>query len=182
MTAAEPGDVAGRSGGVSKPARAGLGPVPADAGAEAAVAALYGAHYRSLVGLAMLLAGDAGMAEEAVQDAFVALHRGWRRLGAGDSSGENALPYLRQSVVNRCRLLQRHPAPLDTPGAEQGTPAVLAAMRALPPRQREALVLQHYAGLSASQAARMLGTSTRAVQRQTTRAMACLRTVLEREA
>ena len=53
-------------------------------------------------------------------------------------------------------------------------------MHALPPRQREAVVLQHYAGLSTAQTAQMLGISTGAVQRHTARAMSSLRGVLER--
>ncbi len=66
------------------------------------------------------------------------------------------------------------------PGDGPVPAAVLTAMHALPPRQREALVLQHYAGLSAAQTAQMLGISTGAVQRHTARAMSSLRGVLER--
>ncbi len=183
MTAAEPRDVAGRSGGVSRPApaRAALGSVPAQRDADAAVAALYAAHYRSLVGLAVLLVPDAGTAESVVQDSFVALHRGWRRLGNGSAGSDRALWYLRQAVVNRSRLARRRGARRDArpPGQEDGA-AVLAAVHALPPRQREVLVLQHYAGLSAAQTARTLGTSTSAVRRRTARATASVRDALER--
>jgi len=49
--------------------------------AEDAVAALYQRHYRPLVRLAALLAGDTAVAEDVVQDCFVALHGGWRRPG-----------------------------------------------------------------------------------------------------
>jgi RNA polymerase sigma factor (sigma-70 family) len=58
--------------------------------------------------------------------------------------------------------------------------AVLAAMHALPPRQRESVVLQHYAGLSAAQTAQMLGISAGAVQRHTARAMSSLNGVLDK--
>jgi DNA-directed RNA polymerase specialized sigma24 family protein len=57
---------------------------------------------------------------------------------------------------------------------------VLAAMHARPPRQRESVVLQHYAGLSAAQTAQMLGISAGAVQRHTERAMSSLNGVLGR--
>ena len=57
--------------------------------------------------------------------------------------------------------------------------AVLAAMHALPPRQRESVVLQHYAGLSTAQTAQMLGISAGAVQRHTARAMSSLGGVLD---
>jgi RNA polymerase sigma-70 factor (sigma-E family) len=195
MTAAEPGDVAGRSSGVSRPAaaRAGLGSVAAQRDAEAAVTALYTAHYRTLVGLAALLVRDTGTAEEVVQDSFVALHRGWRRLRDNDK----ALAYLRQSVLNRSRSVLRRRAVADrytprpevdpgAPSAEQGAmallerSAVVAALLTLSARQREAVVLQYYAGLSGPQAAQAMGISASAVKNHTARAMASLRSVLER--
>ena len=176
MTAAEPGDVAGRFRGVMRraAARTGLGAAPAELDADAAVTALYAAHYESLVRLAALLVMDTGTAEELVQDSFVALHRGWRWLAGRDQ----ALWYLRQSVVNRSRSVRRHPAQ----GSAQCPSAVVAAMQTLPLRQREAFVLRYYAGLSDSAAARMMGVSTSAVQRHTTQAISSLRGVLERPA
>lgn len=45
-----------------------------------AIAALHQAHYRSLERLAALLLDDIGASEEVVQDAFVQVHLGWRRL------------------------------------------------------------------------------------------------------
>jgi DNA-directed RNA polymerase specialized sigma24 family protein len=174
MTAAEPGDVAGRSSGVIRraAARAGLGPVPAERDADAALTALYAAHYRSLVRLAALLVLDTGTAEEVVQDSFVALHRGWRWLAGRDQ----ALWYLRQSVLNRSRSVRRHPPQ----GSAQRPSAVVAAMQTLSLRQREAFVLRYYAGLSAAAAAQMMGVSTSAVQRHTSQAISSLRSVLER--
>lgn len=193
MTAAEPGDVAGRSSSVGRPAVTRPEPVLACAGraADAAVTAMYAAHYRSLVALAVLLVrdGNADTAQNVVQDSFVALHRNWRGLADRDGGGDRALLYLWQFVVNRCRSAGRCPAPRDAAGDGDGSgepgdgpvpAAVLTAVHALPPRQREALVLQHYAGLSAAQTAQMLGISTGAVQRHTARAMSSLRGVLER--
>ena len=176
MTAAEPSDVAGRSTEVTRraAARNGLGAVSAARDADAAVTALYAAHYQSLVRLAALLILDTGMAEELVQDSFVALHRGWRWLAGRDQ----ALWYLRQSVVNRSRLARRR-GPL---GSAQRPSAVVAAMQTLPPRQREAFVLRYYAGLSDAAAARMMGVSTSAVQRHTTQAISSLHGALERPA
>jgi DNA-directed RNA polymerase specialized sigma24 family protein len=174
MTTAEPGDMAARSSGVTRRAAAhdGLGPVSAERDADAAVTALYAAHYRSLVRLAALLVLDTGTAEALVQDSFVALHRSWRCLGGRDQ----ALWYLRQSVVNRSRSVRRR-GPHDS---AQCPSAVVAAMRTLSLRQREAFVLRYYAGLSDSAAARMMGVSTSAVQRHTTEAISSLRSVLAR--
>jgi len=142
--------------------------------ADAAVAAMYAAHYRSLVSLAVLLVrdGNAGTAQKVVQDSFVVLHRNWRGLAGRDDSGDRALLYLWQLVLTRSRSAGGNAAPAD---------GVLAAMHALRPRQREAVVLQHYAGLSAAQTAQMLGISADAVQRHTARAMSSLQGVLGSE-
>jgi RNA polymerase sigma-70 factor (sigma-E family) len=169
-----------------------LGTVTADWDADRAVTALYSTHYRSLVRLAALLLRDVSTAEEVVQDSFVAMHGGWRRLRDSDK----ALSYLRQSVVNRSRSVLRHrivvdrnapkPAP-DMPSAEQGAitllerSAVVTALRTLPARQREALVLRYYGDLSEAQIAAAMGISRGAVKSHTARAMSSLRTVLEQD-
>jgi RNA polymerase sigma-70 factor (sigma-E family) len=169
-----------------------VGAVVAEWGADGAVTAIYSTHYRSLVRLAAFLVRDVGTAEEVVQDSFVAMHGGWRRLRDSDK----ALSYLRQSVVNRSRSVLRHrmvvdknapkPAP-DMPSAEHGAiaalerSAVVSALRALPARQREALVLRYYGDLSEAQIASAMGISRGAVKSHTARAMTALRTVLEQE-
>lgn len=160
--------------------------------ADAAVTELYGTHYRSLVRLAALLVRDNGTAEEVVQDAFVAMHGGWHRL----RDNEKALAYLRQSVVNRSRSVLRHrlvvdrnvpKPPPDEPSAEHGAialferSAVIGALRSLPARQREALVLRFYADMSEAQIAETMQISRGAVKSHTARAMHTLRTVLERD-
>lgn len=157
--------------------------------ADQAVSLLYRAHYTSLVRLASLLVGDSWQGEEIVQDAFVAMHGKWRRL----RDPANALAYLRQAVVNRSRSALRHsavvarhqPAPLpDEPSAEHQALAhlrraeILAAIRALPRRQRETLILRYYADLSEEQIADTLGISTGAVKSHAFRGLAALRGVL----
>jgi RNA polymerase sigma-70 factor (sigma-E family) len=171
---------------------AALGSVPAEWDADRAVTALYGTHYRPLVRLAALLVRDVSTAEEVVQDSFVAMHSSWRRLRDTDK----ALSYLRQAVVNKSRSVLRHrvvvdrnapkPPPL-APSAEQGAmteldrSAVVSALRRLPPRQREALVLRYYCDLSEAQIASTMGISRGAVKSHTARGMSSLRTVLELE-
>jgi RNA polymerase sigma-70 factor (sigma-E family) len=169
-----------------------LGSVPAEWDAKQAVTAMYSTHYRSLVRLAALLVRDVATAEEVVQDSFIAMHTAWDRIRDNDK----ALSYLRQSVVNRSRSVLRHrvvvdrnapkPAP-DMPSAEQGALALLerrqvvTALRSLPPRQREALVLRYYGDLSEAQIASAMGISRGAVKSHTARAIASLRAVLEME-
>ena len=199
MTASEHGGVSGRplSGTEILVADTVLGSVPAEThvdttDADAAVTELYAAHYRSLVRLAVLLVHDTATAEEVVQDSFVAMHAGLYRL----RDNGKALSYLRAAVVNRSRSVLRHrvvvdrnasrPAP-DMPSAEHGAlallerSAVVAALRTLPDRQREAVGLRYYGDLSEAQIAATMGITPGAVKSHTSRAMAALRSVLERE-
>ena len=161
--------------------------------AELAVIELYSVQYKALVRLAAMLVRDTSTAEEVVQDAFIAMHDGWHRLKDADK----ALAYLRQAVVNRSRSVLRHrmvveknapkPAP-DMPSAEHGAmallerSAVIAALRDLPERQREAIVLRYYADLSEAEIAAAMRISRGAVKSHTARGMATLRTALEQVA
>ena len=159
---------------------------------DRAVIELYSQHYRALVRLAALLVRDTPTAEEVVQDSFVAMNGGWQRL----RDTEKALAYLRQAVVNRSRSVLRHrtvvdknlqKAPPDMPSAEHGAlvllerSAVVAALRDLPDRQREAIVLRYYADLSEAEIAAAMKISRGAVKSHTARGMTALRTALEQE-
>jgi RNA polymerase sigma-70 factor (sigma-E family) len=160
--------------------------------ADRVVTEIYHNEYKSLVRLAVLLVHDVPTAEEVVQDAFETMHTAWRRL----REKEKALSYLRQAVVNKSRSVLRHrtvvdrnapkPAP-DEPSAEHGAlalierSAVIAALRTLPDRQREAVVLRYYADLSEADIAAMMGISRGAVKSHTARAMAALKSILELE-
>ena len=163
-----------------------------DWSADRAVMELYAAHYRSLVRLAALLMRDTPAAKEVVQDAFVAMHGAWPRL----RNKQKALAYLRQSVVNKSRSVLRHRAavgpslpigPPDRPGAAHDAPVrlerhgVVAALRDLPDRQREAIVLRYYADLSEEEIAAAMGISRGAVKSHTARGMSALRAALEQD-
>jgi RNA polymerase sigma-70 factor (sigma-E family) len=160
--------------------------------ADQAVAQLYSRHYRALVRLAAMLVRDNPTAEEVVQDAFAATRGAYQRLEDTDK----ALAYLRQAVVNRSRSVLRHrlivdknlqPAQPDMPGAEHQAfsllerSAVVAALRGLPERQREAIVLRYYADLSEAEIAGIMGISPGAVKSHTARGMAALRAALEQD-
>ena len=141
------------------------------------VRALYEEHYAPLVRLAALLVRDTATAEQIVQDSFVAVTAGGRRHGGN----AGALDFLRQSVLNRSRSALRHgisPAPAGG-GYPYGSTPLLAALGALPARQREVLVMRYYANLSEEQAADTIGISRAAVRRHATRANAALRTLLD---
>ena len=158
--------------------------------ADQMVTELFTVHYAGLVRLATLLLRDQAVAEEAVQDAFVSLHRRWRKLRDPGS----AAAYLRTSVIHNTRSIQRrravasrHPddKPLDAPSAESGAlrgvagTAVVEALRGLPARQREALVLRYYADLSEAEIAEAMKISRGAVKSHASRGMSALRASLE---
>ncbi len=166
---------------------------PANASADEAVERLYTAHWPSLVRLGALLLRDTAQAEDVVQDAFVAMHRRWSSVRDQDK----ALAYLRRSVVNGCRsalrkatVAQRNrPDPVrDVDSAEASVLAgerrdrVLAALDALPHRQREVLVLRHWLDLSEADIAATLRISRGSVKSHSSRGLARLRTTLERDA
>jgi RNA polymerase sigma-70 factor (sigma-E family) len=157
--------------------------------ADEAITAAYHNHYAMLVRTAAMLVGDTATAEDVVQESFIAMHRAWWRLR--DTS--RVLPYLRRSVINRSRSVLRRRAVADRhlrarvpdlPSAEESALAgeqrssVLKALSALPPRQREVVILRYYADLSEAEIAEALGISRGAVKSHTARAKCSLRTVL----
>ena len=176
------------------PGHAALGSVPLRAASDAdqAIIAMYTAEYRSLVRMSVVLVGDVPTAEDVVQESFIAMYGAWRRLRNVDS----AVSYLRRSVVNRSRSVLRRRivadrlAPRrepDVPSAEQGAitrcerRAVVAALRSLSVRQREAVMLRYYLDLSEEEVASAMKISRGAVKSHTARAKAALRSVLELE-
>lgn len=165
---------------------------------DVAITELYHAHWHRLVRLAWLLLRDQRSAEDVVQDAFVATHRSW----ASIRDGGRVVGYLQTAVVNGCRSVQRHnvvvdrqnardAAAADAPGrnalgsaethvlegAERDT--VIDALRTLPTRQREVLVLRYYGGLSEAQIAHSLEISPGAVKTHAHRGLTTLRHAID---
>ena len=198
-TGGEPTDQAERPTDVTQalvapplPAEAVHVQAPAAWDASEVVTEIYTVHYNQLVRLAVMLVHDVQTAEEVVQDSFEAMHLAWRRL----RNTEKALSYLRQAIVNKSRSVLRHrkvvemhppkPAP-DEQSAEHAAltlierSAVTSALRSLPVRQREAVVLRYYGDFSEADIAKAMGISRGAVKSHTARAMASLKSILERE-
>jgi len=161
---------------------------PVGSAAEA-IAGLHAQHYRSLVRLAMALVDQEASAEEVVQEAFERVLRRWQRLrdpGAAEA-------YLRQAVVNGCRdRLRRRAVRRAAPvthvraAASAEDDAILndeqrrtmAALRKLPPRQREVLLLRYFSQWSDHEIADALGISTGTVKSTAHRGVAALRAAL----
>ena len=166
-------------------------PAERDASAEDAshaVAALYQLHYPALVRLAALLVPDLAAAEDIVQDAFAAVHGRWHVQPDADA----ALAYLRWSVVHRSRSVPSlGPAEgtgeptSDTAEPASGTAeagsgtgepgsAVMSALRALSPRQREVVVLRYFADLPEAEIAAATGMTIAAVRDHAAQALSSL--------
>ena len=158
---------------------------PAADSAAAAVAALYQHHAVGLIRLAYLMLGDRAGAEDAVQDAFCGLYRHWDRLADRD----RALAYVRSSVLNGCRsalrrrttgrrLLTAYQPPTASAEAAvlglEERQEVMRAVRQLPGRQREALVLRFYLDLPEREIARLMGLRPSSVRSATARALKAL--------
>ncbi|HUJ08073.1 MAG TPA: sigma-70 family RNA polymerase sigma factor [Streptosporangiaceae bacterium] len=159
---------------------------------EEFVAELYRAHALTLIRVALLLLGDQPSAEDVVQDAFLGLQRGLSRLREQDK----ALPYLRASVVNGCRSVQRsrsrawhrripHEPPVwsaeSAAMASEDRRAVLAAVAGLPGRAREVLALRYYLDLADGEIAAILGVSRSTVSSTASRALATLARTLREQ-
>jgi RNA polymerase sigma-70 factor (sigma-E family) len=160
------------------------GPDPGGSDARRAVTALYEAHALGLIRLAVVMLGDRPAAEDIVQEAFCGLYRRWHAL----SDPAKALSYVRSSVINgsRSALRRRIRQPFGFAGDPSGESAeaaallleehrqVLAAIRRLPDRQREALVLRYYLDLGEEDIARTMRISRGTVKSTTSRALTAL--------
>jgi RNA polymerase sigma factor (sigma-70 family) len=161
---------------------------------------LFVAHARPLLRAAVLLLADAGEAEEVVQEAFARLLSKWSPL----RQPERAAGYLLATTLNlaRGRLRRRGSArrflasepkhedaavsvwaaecPVDELAiARQDRGAVVEALRRLPARQKECLVLRYYLGLSEAEIAEAMGVSRGSVKTHASRGQAALATALE---
>jgi RNA polymerase sigma-70 factor (sigma-E family) len=163
----------------------------ADRVADADIERLYRTQRLAMVRLALLLVDDRETAEDVAQDAFAALHRRWQSLQTEDA----AIGYLRTCVVNgarsvlrRRRTVRRQPQPdADLFVAESADRRVLlaeehrevlAAMRRLPARQREVIVLRYWSELSEQQIAATLGISVGSVKSSASRGRDAIAAIL----
>jgi len=151
---------------------------------------LYRSHRMGMVRLAILLVDDIASAEDVVQEAFAGLYKQW---GSLRDTGA-AIGYLRTAVVNASRSMLRRrrtarayvvPDPGTARSAESLAimsaehRAVVEAMSALAPRQREVLVLRYYGGLSEAEIAEATGLSKGTVKSTASRAVAKLGDIMK---
>lgn len=187
------GDPAGDpSGDPAGPQRESPWPPLPRATADEGVERLFRDYRLSMVRLAVLLVDDRESAEDVVQEAFAGLHRRWDAL----ASDAVAVGYLRTSVVNGARSMLRRrrtarkftPHPLDWTTDEPADASVLlaeehrevlAALRKLPRRQREVIVLRYWSELTEPQIAEALGISVGSVKSAASRGRDSIAAMLE---
>ncbi|MGD0560899.1 MAG: sigma-70 family RNA polymerase sigma factor [Streptosporangiaceae bacterium] len=159
--------------------------------ATAIVSALYAEHALGLTRLAQVMLGDRSAAEDVVHDAFFGLCRRWNHL----ADTEKAPAYLRSAVLNGCRSALRRQArkpdvaTLSTSALSADVPllasedrrAVMAALRRLPSRQREALVLRYYLDLPDTEIAQAMGIGESTVRSTAHRGLAALERIMTEE-
>jgi RNA polymerase sigma factor (sigma-70 family) len=140
---------------------------------------------RSLVRLARLFVDDRNAAEDLVQEAFIRLARSAARI----KDDTKAAAYLRSIVLNLARdhnrrglVSLRHRLPLDEERAQEVDELVLRddqrqileALRDLPHRQRDCLVLRYYQELGIDDIAETLSISRNSVKTHLQRGLAAM--------
>ncbi|HEY3003049.1 MAG TPA: sigma-70 family RNA polymerase sigma factor [Kribbellaceae bacterium] len=158
--------------------------------ADALVAALFRAEAARLVQLARWFVDDRTAAEDLVQEAFIRLARNAHRIRDED----RAAAYLRSIVINLARdhnrrglvsLRHRPPAEFDDRSAEdhvtgdESRRQVIDALRGLPRRQRDCILLRYYVELGVAQIAETLGLSPNSVKTHLQRGLRALSADLE---
>ena len=143
---------------------------------------LFAARRVPMVRLATLLVGSAAIAEEVVQDAFVAVSERWDTVDRPDA-------YLRTSVVNGCvgilrrRTIEQRYRAARLEVADSEIPERLIDLRAaldrLTDRQRLVVVLRYFVDLRDEEIAEALGVRAGTVRSLAHRAIAALRKEME---
>ncbi len=163
-------------------------------GDAAAFRVLVDRHLPVVLGIARRMLRDGAEAEDVAQEAMLRL---WRTAAALDLGPAGARPWLRRVVSNLCidriRAGQRTEVSDEVPEGE--VPAgqlrgladrelakrVETAVKQLPDRQRVALTLFHYEGLSQLEVAEAMGISDEAVESLLARARRTLKAELKEE-
>ena len=178
-------------------------PAPADevrwladvaAGNAAAFRQVVARHLPHLLATARRILRDGSEAEDIAQEALVRL---WRTAGSLELGPGGLKPWLRRVVSNLCidRLRAGRRLSVVDKVPEQIEPAsqlrsldereltsrVSAAIKTLPERQRLALTLFHYDGLSQVEVGSMLGISDEAVESLLARARRALKAELKND-
>lgn len=160
-------------------------------GDPAAVRALVARKLGRVLALAERMLGDAAEAEDVAQEAFF---RVWRNAARWRPGAARFDTWLHRVTLNLCydRLRRRRERPTaDPPERPDPGPApdrglhaadigrrVRIALMALPPRQREAIVVCHYQDMGNIEAARAMGVTVEALESLLSRGRRALKVAL----
>ncbi|HET9671655.1 MAG TPA: sigma-70 family RNA polymerase sigma factor [Actinomycetota bacterium] len=151
--------------------------------------AFYAAHLPRVVRACALVLLDRAESEDVAAEAFARLWSHWGRIHGEDHAGG----YVFTTAMRLCSKRRRRAArevvgAVPERGAPAGDPtdrgAVIDALRTLPLRQRQSVVLRDWAGFPTQEVARILGAKESTVRVHLARGRAALRerlTVEERE-
>jgi RNA polymerase sigma-70 factor, ECF subfamily len=152
------------------------------------LAATYASEYASLLRLAVALTGRRELAEELVQDTFLAAQRNWSTIQKYD----NAATWLRRVLSNRCvsrhrragteaRLLLRLRSEPEAAPVAAADDVLWKLVRSLPNNQRRSVALFYVDDLPVSEIARVIGCGEETVRTHLRRARATLAVLLSNQ-
>lgn len=139
---------------------------------------VYESELTPLVRLATMLLGSQALGEEAVQDAFLRLHRDW-------ASVRSPGGFVRTATINRCRDIQRREARAvrylraEPPHAAPEHHYLIDALQKLSPTRRTVLVLRFYGNHKLREISELLDIPEGTVRSNLSRGLDDLREVLK---
>lgn len=152
--------------------------VPADVAVREGFAEFYGREHRAVMGLAFVLTGRRCMADDLAQDAFVSAYRRWDSIATYDDPGawvrrvvaNQAVSVYRRTVSEaKALVLLRRGSEPQAEVADR-TEELWRAVRRLPRRQAQAIVLKYVDGRNVGDIARILNCSENTVKTHLARA------------
>ena len=168
----------------------------AQSGDREALEQLIMRHERRIFALAVRMTGNVADAQDAVQETFIRLHLGVRKIDAVRGAG----PWLCAVAVNACHDIGRRrqrsrliPFPADAVEISDSLPdperrlsgreseeCLRAGLATLPEKEKAALLLREMQGLTTAEVARALGSSEVTVRSQISNARLKLRRFFHR--
>lgn len=138
----------------------------------------YVTQYTDVAGLAYSLSNNASVAEELTQRGFSAAYRKWDEVSVMDRPDAWVKRVVANMAASRIRRLIAETKAIFRLGASpdhveltrEDSMMVWSAIRKLPPRQGEAIVLTYYVGLQHAESAQMMGCSVETVRTHLKRA------------